>query len=429
MKPIHSQICVHLCSSVVALGFAFCASAAAQTPTWQCTAGGASAMSPALADAARDYLGRVEAIYPHQVLGLVRAGGHYYLLNSRDVEWGERTRLYLMTLRLQDAAGTSILRPTIDSNAVPSERYGRSEAYVTPERRAVGAAPGGRPPAGSFVCLAASRAEREGLTRTPFGEVVLAAGQSVHLVDPHEPQVAVEVRAGRDQPLNLGEIFHRSSRAGIYAGLAGQPRQPAGAAALSRPDGTLVFRTASAGGSVVETRIAPEPEAAAPAASAPDTVVAAAPTLAVPAEPRPEPRSEPVREEQLPAPVVAAPPVPPVAPEMVAIAAPPREPEPALAAEPAAPIAATRPAPASARPASARIPDAPPIARAAPAVLPSTAVVAQPAPTGAIPAAYEDYAKAMKTLMALKRSRSVLSVGEMTYVHPAVEVLRGRMPQ
>jgi hypothetical protein len=50
----------------------------------------------------------------------------------------------------------------------------------------------------------------------------------------------------------------------------------------------------------------------------------------------------------------------------------------------------------------------------------------QSVPAGAVPAAYDDYARAMKTLMALKRSRSVLSVGEMTYVHPAVEVFRGR---
>jgi hypothetical protein len=82
----------------------------------------------------------------------------------------------------------------------------------------------------------------------------------------------------------------------------------------------------------------------------------------------------------------------------------------------------------AAPPAPAPIPDAPPIARAALAVLSSIAEVAQPAPTGVIPAAYEDYAKAMKTLMALKRSRSVLSMGEMTYVHPAVEVLRRHNP-
>ena len=398
--------------SAIALALMLCAcaaDAAAPVSKWQCSPAGASAMSPALAEAARDYLGRVEAIYPRQVLGLVRAGDRYYLLNSHDVEWSERNRLYLLALRLR-------------------------EPYLTSERQETGAAPGSQPPPGSFVCLAL-RAEREGLTRTPFGEVVLAAGQSVHLVDPHEPQVAVEVRAGHDQPLNLGEIFHRSARAGIYAGLTGQmsgpARPPAGGAAIERPDGTLVFRTASAGGSVVETRVAQHPDVrqAAPAAPVPDAVVATAPVSAVPAAPKPAPRSEPVRAEQ-PA-VVVAPAPPPAAPEKVAIAAPLREPEPPPMTEPPAPVVVARPVPVSAPPAPAPIPESPEIvARAAPAaptVLPSTTVVVKPVPAGAVPPAYDDYAKAMKTLMALKRSRSVLSVGEMTYVHPAVEVLR-RMP-
>jgi hypothetical protein len=387
--------------SVLAAAFMLCAGAAgaaAPVAKWECSSSGASSMSAALADAARDYLGRVEAIYPHQVLGLVRAGDRYYLLSSRDVEWGERTRIYLMTLRLQDAGGTSILRPTVDAHAVPTERHGRGEPYLTPERRAMIAAPGGKPPPGSFICLAAARAEREGLTRTPFGEVVLGAGQSVHLVDPHEPQVAVEVRAGRSQPLNLGEIFHRSARSGIYAGLTGgSTGQPGSAANIERPDGTLVFTTASAGGSVVETRVAPRSatppgEQTAAAAAPPPAALekaAASPEKVVPLD---------ERIEAVPAaaqPVAVAPPVP-------------------LSAPPA-------PAPA--------IPDPPAIAaRAAPAVLPSTAVVAQPAPSGAVPAAYDDYAKAMRTLMALKRSRSVMSVGEMTYVHPAVEVFRRQHP-
>jgi hypothetical protein len=433
MKPARSRtrIGVHLRSSAVALLLCGVAEGtAAQSQTWQCAPSGSGTVAPALAEAARDYLGRVEAIYPHQVLGLVRAGDRYYLLNSRDVEWGERTRLYLLALRLR-------------------------EPYLTPERQETSGAPGSPPPTGSFVCLAASRAEREGLTRTPFGEVVLAAGQSLHLVDPHERQVAVEVRAGRDQPLNLGEIFHRSARAGIYAGLTGQmsgpARQPAGGATIERPDGTLIFRTASAGGSVVETRVAPQPDVrqAAPVAPVPDAVVAAAPELrGVDTLSGLSPKR--AREERPSAVVAVAPAPPPVAPEKVAVAAPPPEREPPPSTEPPAPVAVARPAPVSAPPApelrgqttkqdiaqnhsvealSGLSPKPEIVARpapAAPAVLPSTRVMVQSVPAGAVPAAYDDYAKAMKTLMALKRSRSVLSVGEMTYVHPAVEVFRGR---
>jgi hypothetical protein len=39
---------------------------------------------------------------------------------------------------------------------------------------------------------------------------------------------------------------------------------------------------------------------------------------------------------------------------------------------------------------------------------------------------YEDYAKTMKAMLALRRSGGVRSISEMTYVHPAVEDLRAR---
>lgn len=41
---------------------------------------------------------------------------------------------------------------------------------------------------------------------------------------------------------------------------------------------------------------------------------------------------------------------------------------------------------------------------------------------------YQDYAKIMKTLMALRRSGGVRSISEMTYVHPAVELIRRQNP-
>jgi hypothetical protein len=350
MKLSRSSIGVHLRSSAAALGLAFCASAAAQAPAWQCSPSGSGTVAPALTEAASEYLRRVEAIYPHQVLGLVRAGNRYYLLNSRDVEWSERMRLHLLALRLR-------------------------ETTLTRERQETGAAPGSSPPPGGFACLAASRAEREGLKRGASGEIVLAAGQSLHLVNPQEPDIAVEVRAAPDRSLNMADILQRSARAGIYAGLTGQAaRSPGGAATVETPEATVIIRTASIG------------------ASAP-----------APREPAPEPAR------------VAAP-LPPPAPEAPAPAAKPVAPEPA-------------PAPVAVAPSTPGRIVAPPVVAtgAAPVVLPAMAA-APHAPAGAVPEPYEDYARAMKTLMALKRSRGVLSVGEMTYVHPAVEVFRRQHP-
>jgi hypothetical protein len=317
-----------------------------------------------LTEAATDFLRRVEAVYPHQVLGLVRAGERYYLLNARDLEWSERTRLRLLALRLR-------------------------EAYLTPERRETGAAPGASPPPGGFTCLAVSRAEREGLTRAASGEIVLAAGQSLHLVNPQEPEVAVEVRAASDRPLSMGGILQRSAHAGIYAGLTGRAaKAPAGRSTIETPDATVIIQTASIGPSLATPgAVAPEPPPLVVADTSPP--VSASPVeIALAAEPAAV--KEPAAPEPVPVPVAVAP---------VEVALPPVE--------------------------AALPPER--VARAAPVVLPAMAA-ARPAPAGAVPTPYDDYARAMKTLMALKRSRSVLSVGEMTYVHPAVEVVRRQYP-
>jgi len=336
---------------------------------WQCTPTGASTLVPAIAEAARDYLARVEAIYPYQVLGLVRAGDRFYLVNSIDIEWGDRTRLNLLALRLR-------------------------ESYLTAARQATGAAPGSSPPPGGFVCLAAARAEREGLARTPQGEIVLAAGYAVHLVDPQEPQIAVEVRAAKDRSLNLAGILRRSSRAGIYAGLTGQAGQPLGAATIETPDATLIVRmVASASESVQETRLdAPGRAAVVESLPAPEPPPAGAPVEIAAA---PGPGVITARVEEAPkAPVVA------VIPEIAVSSAVP----------PAAP-----PAPVAASPEARR-----------PVVIPARVIPAFTGQHVATAQSYDDYAKAMKKLLELKRSGAVRSVSELTYVHPAVEVLRAQ---
>lgn len=366
--------------------------AGAQISGWQCAPTGARELDPVVAEAARDYLRRVEAIYPRQSLGLVRAGERFYLLNSRDLEWKERTRLYLLTLRLQEAAGTRILSPGVDSNVAPVESHARSDPFLMPERQALEGAPGGRPPPGGFVCLAVARAEREGLTRTPRGEIVLAAGQSVHFVDPQEREIAVEVRAAPDRSLNLGGILLRSARAGIYAGLTGQTGQPAGAATIETPDGTLLVRMmASAGESVQETRIdAPARAAVVEPAPAPERPPAVAPVEIAAA---PGPGEITARREEAPKPPIVA-----AIPESAASSAVPPGASPAPAA-------------------------APPEVRG-PVMIPARVIPAFAGQQPATEQSYDDYARAMRTLLALRRSGAVRSVSEMTYVHPAVEVLR-----
>jgi hypothetical protein len=343
---------------VPALALAACGHTA--LADWQCLSAGATV--PAAAQAASDYLGRAERVYPAQLLGVLRSGGRVYLVNARDDGWSERVRLALMELRL-------------------------AEPDITAARRfqsAVGGTVAQDVPPGEFACLERERAGRHGFALTAGGAVLLAAGESVHLVDPAEPAIAVEVKATGGQVLDLREIFAGGGRAGIYAGLAASRARPGVAVALKvgppeRPSGEIVVTPqAVESGKEEET-------AAIPGAN--DAPSGQAPAVVPPA------------------------PIPPVAAESPARVV--------KADVPVAPLP-VEPLPQEA-PAAVVVKGAEPMSIVAPG--------GAPAAQGTRPAAgqsYEEYAKTMKALMALRRSGSVSSISEMTYVHPAVEGLRGR---
>jgi len=285
----------------VAIALVTWTQAVAAADGWQCATVGVGA-APALARTTAGYLERAGRIYPSQLLGMVSAGGRLYLLNADDGGWNERVRQGLMELRLAEPEITAARRFQVTaSGVVPIDA-----------------------PAGDYVCLARERARRQGLTLGGGGEVRLAPGRSVHLVDPIESAIVVEVRAVGREPLDFREILALSGRSGIYAGLAGRRPQAEVSATVKEPAVPVAVAVGPAGqpdGEVIITR-------------RPVDVPAAA--------------------------VVAA-------------------------------VEAVVPAPSP-----------PPAARAA-------------------GQSYEEYAKAMKAMLALKRSGSVRSISEMTYVHPAVE--------
>jgi len=333
---------------------------------WQCLSAGSTV--PAALQVASNYLSRAENVYSEKLLGVLRAGDRVYLVNARDDGWSERVRLGLMELRLAE--------PDITAT-----RRFQASLYGGPVPDASGI------PVGEFVCLERGRATRQGLAFR--GEAVLiTAGKSVHLVDPVELGIVVEVRALGGQPLDLREIFAASARAGIYAGLfrgraqsgpvvAVRPPESAvtfPVGPIERPDGEVVIMARAAVGDRLNDAVAADVRAVPASATVP---VASVPPVAE------QPPTRVAKAEVLAAPT--AQPLPPIA------AAP-------VAAETAAPviIAAHVSAPAAQTPGR----------------------VAEQS--------YEDYARTMKSLMELRRSGAVRSISEMTYVHPAVEDLRAR---
>ena len=73
--------------------------------------------------------------------------------------------------------------------------------------------------AGGSVYLIGKAVTNDGIITSPQGEVILAAGNSVELVNPGTPNLRVEIVAPDNAARNLGTITADAGRIGIYAGL------------------------------------------------------------------------------------------------------------------------------------------------------------------------------------------------------------------
>src|SRR4029079_13108932 len=117
-----------------------------------------------------------------------------------------------------------------------------AEPDITAARRFQGAVSGTvamEIPSGDYACVSRERAGRQGLALDGRGRMSLAAGKSVHLVDPREWSVVVEVKAVGAEPLDFREILALSGRSGIYAGLTSRRARSSTAGAVEGAGGGI----------------------------------------------------------------------------------------------------------------------------------------------------------------------------------------------
>jgi filamentous hemagglutinin family protein len=149
--------------------------------------------------AASAVLNRVTGRDPSSILGALQSNGKVFLINPNGIMFGAGSRidvngLVASTLNMTDADFLNgRLRFNAD-RAVPGDVKNVGEIKT---------------PAGGFVYLLAPNVENSGIITTPSGKVVLAAGNSVELVDPDTPDVRVLVSA-KSQDVTVasnGNIF------------------------------------------------------------------------------------------------------------------------------------------------------------------------------------------------------------------------------
>ncbi|WP_219114897.1 YDG domain-containing protein [Janthinobacterium sp. UMAB-56] len=156
-------------------------------------------------------LNRITGQDPSKILGALESNGKVFLINPNGIVFGQGAK--------------------VDVNGLVASSLGMSNADFLAGKRqfAAGSVAGGVANAGTIhagkggqVLLIAPNVENTGIIAAPNGEVILAAGRSVQLADPGNPQLRVLVSAPTDQALNLGQIIAQGGSIGMAGALVSQ---------------------------------------------------------------------------------------------------------------------------------------------------------------------------------------------------------------
>ncbi|MSQ52839.1 MAG: filamentous hemagglutinin N-terminal domain-containing protein, partial [Betaproteobacteria bacterium] len=154
--------------------------------------------------AASSVLNRVVTADPSVILGALQSNGRVFLINPAGILVGAGARIDVgafvgSTLNLSNA---DFIAGRHNFQAQPGAGNVINKGNITT-------------PVGGYVYLVGPNVANEGLIRTPQGETILAAGNSVRLIDTGSPGVSVEITASNNKAENLGSIIAESGRVGI----------------------------------------------------------------------------------------------------------------------------------------------------------------------------------------------------------------------
>lgn len=192
--------------------------------------------------AASAVLNRVVGQDPSAILGTLSSNGRVYLVNPNGILFGQGSRV--------DVAGLVATTLNLSNNDFLAGRLNFEAGTTTGSLINQGDIVTG---SGGRVLLIAPDVQNHGLISSPQGEVVLAAGKSVQLVEADLPMLKVEVSSG-GEALNVGQIISEGGKIGVYAGLINQRGVVRADSASVDASGRIVFKSSDTtlldGGSV-----------------------------------------------------------------------------------------------------------------------------------------------------------------------------------
>ena len=176
-------------------------------------------------------LNRVTGQDPTQIFGTLVSNGRVFLINPNGIVFGRDSQVNVAGL-----AASSLNISDQDFLAGKGNFSGAGQAGTVSNQGTI------TTPSGGQVFLIAPHVENQGLIMSPQGEVLLAAGHQVHLVDAADPNLQVAVSAPADSALNLGKIVAQSGRVGIFGALVNQNGVVNADSAVAGANGAIVFK-------------------------------------------------------------------------------------------------------------------------------------------------------------------------------------------
>ena len=177
-------------------------------------------------------LNRITGQDPSQILGALQSNGKVFLINPNGVMFGAGSR--------------------VDVNGLVASSLNIGDAdFLAGKNNFAGGAGAGKvvnqgtitTPGGGQVYLIAPHVENSGIITAANGDIVLAAGESVQLVDSSNPDVHVQISAPADQALNLGSIVAQGGRVGIYGALVNQRGRVSADSAVLGDAGQIILKS------------------------------------------------------------------------------------------------------------------------------------------------------------------------------------------
>lgn len=180
--------------------------------------------------AASTVLNRVVTSNPSSILGTLQSNGRVFLINPNGIVFGQGATvdvagMVASTLNLSDA---DFLAGRYNFTQVPGAQNISNAGSITAE-------------SGGEIYLIAPNVENSGVITAPNGEILLAAGHSVELVDTANPNLRVNITAPAGNATNVGQLVASAGSLGLF-GTVVRNSGTVSADSATMQGGKIVFR-------------------------------------------------------------------------------------------------------------------------------------------------------------------------------------------